>query len=261
MKKLIAFALAIITLFATVCFTGCKSSDTILIDKKETKMIAHRGLSGIAIENTADAFSLAGEHSYYGIEADVRMTADGKFVICHDKTLERISGIDIAVNETTLDELLKIPLSIKNRRGNGKLCELGTYVSICKSYNKHAVLELKSSYQLGEIQQIIDIVSSYNYLENTTFISFDYTNISYVREILPNQSVQHLITKYDEEVVQQLIDNKIDVAISYEDLTKKHLKTFHNAGLKVNCWTVDNKQIAEYLVSIGVDYITTNILE
>ena len=54
---------------------------------------------------------------------------------------------------------------------------------------------------------------------------------------------------------------KIDLAISYQALTIEYLELLHNAGLKVNCWTVDSKLMAEHLASMGVDYITTNILE
>lgn len=58
--------------------------DTIKIDKNNVKLIAHRGVSGIERENTAAAFVAAGNRSYYGIETDVHVTKDGKFVIIHD---------------------------------------------------------------------------------------------------------------------------------------------------------------------------------
>ena len=66
--------------------------DTIKINKNSVKMVAHRGLSGLEIENTNPAFTLAGKHSYYGIETDIRRTVDGRFVICHDDNLNRIAG-------------------------------------------------------------------------------------------------------------------------------------------------------------------------
>ena len=51
--------------------------NTIKIDKKDAKIIAHRGLSGIETENTNAAFIAAGNRSYYGIETDVHKTLDG----------------------------------------------------------------------------------------------------------------------------------------------------------------------------------------
>ena len=55
--------------------------DTIKFNKKNVKIIAHRGLSGIECENTNAAFVAAGNRSYFGIETDVHITADGKFVL------------------------------------------------------------------------------------------------------------------------------------------------------------------------------------
>ena len=261
MKRIIASFLSVFFLFLICSCVSNQESNTTSFDKKSTKIIAHRGLSGLEIENTEEAFIAAGKRSYYGIEADVRKTADGKFIICHDKTLKRISEKDINVEETTLEELLKVTLSIEDKNKEGQLCELSAFVSICKLYDKHAFLELKSDFNSQEIDQIIDIISSYEYLHNTTFISFNYTNLEHVRKFLPDQSVQYLFSKIDEDTINQLINDKIDVSISYKILTEEYLTLFHNAGLTVNCWTVDDVEIAENLALVGVDYITTNILE
>ena len=65
--------------------------DTIKIESKQAKIIAHRGLSGIERENTCAAFVAAGNRSYFGIETDVHVTRDGKFVIIHDEITDRIT--------------------------------------------------------------------------------------------------------------------------------------------------------------------------
>jgi glycerophosphoryl diester phosphodiesterase len=53
----------------------------------------------------------------------------------------------------------------------------------------------------------------------------------------------------------------MDVDVYYEALNKEIIDVLHDAGLKINCWTVDKKEIAEQLAKWGVDYITSNILE
>ena len=78
---------------------------TIKIDSKNTKMIAHRGLSGIELENTASAFVAAGNRSYFGIETDIHATTDNKFVVIHDETTERVSDENINVEEVTYENL------------------------------------------------------------------------------------------------------------------------------------------------------------
>ena len=66
--------------------------DTIKIEKKNTLMVAHRGVSGLEKENTLAAFIAAGNRSYYGIETDVHRTADGQFVVFHDDNTQRVAG-------------------------------------------------------------------------------------------------------------------------------------------------------------------------
>ena len=69
-------------------------SDTVKLDKRGSGvlMVAHRGLSGLETENTQCAFVAAANRSYYGIETDVHVTKDGRYVISHDGNLSRVSG-------------------------------------------------------------------------------------------------------------------------------------------------------------------------
>ena len=266
MKKKARFLgviMAIILVCSMLFSCGNGSKNTKKIDKGDARIIAHRGLSGIEIENTEAAFINAGENSYYGIEADVRKTADGKFVMCHDADLERISGQKIDVEYSTLAELQEIPLLNKDGKKDESihLTTLENYISICKEYNKQAILELKSVFNKDEIGEIVEIIVSLDYLDRVTFISFNYDNLLYVREFSPDQSAMYLFSKMNDEIVDMLIRDRIDVAIKHTKLTKSDLDRFHEAGLKVNCWTVDNKATAEKYAKWGVDYITTNILE
>lgn len=238
--------------------------NTIKIKKKNTLIVAHRGLSGLEVENTCSAFIAAGNRSYYGIETDIHRTADGRFVVCHDDTLTRVSGVDIPVETTTLAELQNIVLFDKDGtkgREDLRVSILENYIAICKKYEKHCVLELKSDFTDEEIAEIVDIIKGFDYLENVTFISFVYSNMVKIRKILPEQSVQFLFSKFDDEIIERLIAARIDVDVRYQALTKEIIDLLHENGLKVNCWTVDDKADAEKLVAWGVDFITSNILE
>ena len=72
--------------------------DTVKINKNNTVLIAHRGLSGIECENTAAAFVAAGNRSYFGIETDVHKTADGKFIIIHDDITGYVCAENLSVD-------------------------------------------------------------------------------------------------------------------------------------------------------------------
>ena len=105
-------------------------------------MIAHRGLSGLERENTNAAFVAAGQRGYYGIETDVHITADGKFIIIHDDDLKRIAKMNRRVEDMTFDELRAVRLTDLDGVERGDLClpSLDEYLRICKKYDKQAIL-------------------------------------------------------------------------------------------------------------------------
>lgn len=169
--------------------------DTIKINSNGVKMVAHRGLSGLEKENTCAAFVAAGNRSYFGIETDVHVTKDGKFVVIHDDTLERISlgkyNINVEENNySDIEQIILPDVDETDYRRDIRIPLLKEYIHICKKYEKICVLEIK------------------NHME------------------------KHFIEKF-----------------------------LHSKGIKVNCWTCDDKYAAEKLVSYGVDFITSNILE
>lgn len=238
--------------------------DTIKFEKKNTKVVAHRGLSGIEVENTNSAFVAAGNRSHYGIETDIYKTADGHFIVGHDDNYKRLSGEEIYLEKSTLKELQEVVFFDKDGTKNRvdlRPATLENYLSIVKKYQKHAVLELKSDFNEDEIKRLIEIIKEFDYLDKLTFISFNYNNLLSIKKFLPNQSAQYLFWKITDEEIERLVRDKIDVDIWVVELTKEQIEKCHKSGLVVNCWTVDDPKKAEELASWGIDFITSNILE
>lgn len=220
-----------------------------------TKMIAHRGLSGLKLENTVSAFKAAGKASYYGIESDVHVTKDGKFVIFHDDTTRRLAKINLRIENTDYHTLRLLPLKFH------RMPSLSEYIQCCKNYNKIAVLELKNPMTKENISDIVDIISNFGYIEQTIFISFSAQNLLFIREILKNQAVQFLTDKFNSKTLDLLCKNRFDLDILYTSLDQCIVDICHDNGIKVNCWTVNEPADAERLIDYGVDFITTNIIE
>lgn len=238
--------------------------NTIKFEKGNTLAVAHRGVSGIETENTCAAFIAAGNRSYYGIETDIFRTLDGGFICNHDGNLLRIAGEKINVEDATLSTLQSIILYDKDgkkSRADLRPCTLENYISICKRYEKHCVLELKSDFTDEETARFIEIIKSYDYLDQVTFIAFNYENLVKIRKLSPTQSVQFLCRELTEEIFEKVIADRFDVDVFYKTLTKEDIERLHSEGLKINCWTIDNKEEAERFAEMGVDYITSNILE
>ena len=238
--------------------------NTIKINKGNTKMVAHRGVSGIELENTNAAFIAAGNRSYFGIETDVHKTADGKFVVFHDDTTGRICATNVTVEETPFDVLRSLHLNDKDKdptRADMLIPTLKEYIGTCRRYEKIAVLELKNEFTKDEIAQICDEIRSLDYLPNVIFISFCFANMVRLRELCPGQTAQFLTSTYQNDLPQILEAHGLDIDIEYTQLSKERIEGFHAHGVKVNCWTCDDPAVAEDLAKWGIDYITSNILE
>lgn len=241
--------------------------DTVKFDSKQTKLIAHRGLSGLEKENTYPAFVAAGNRSYFGIETDVRVTSCGKFILMHDETTERISlgnsNVCIVGNNFASVENLVFPdVDGTFSRRDIKVPLLCDYISICKKYDKVCVIELKDPFPEEDIKRMIEEIENMEYLEKVIFISFSFDHCLILRKYAPENDVQWL-TSYDidDEKIDELIQNRLNLDINYKHLTKDRINKFHEAGLKINCWTCDDANTAEELSEYGVDFITSNILE
>lgn len=243
---------------------GKRYDDTKNIANGSVQIIAHRGLSGLALENTLFAFEAAGERGYYGIEADVQITKDGKFIIAHDSDLQRIVGLDMQISESSFAELRALRFSDIYGSSDEKNCflpSLDEYINICKKYDKQAVLELKNKMPKEKVLELAQAVQALGWWERTTFISFRRNNLLALREGYPDATAQYIVEKAEKEDFEFMIEHKIDANLCWSAVTPSRVRKLHKAGLKVNCWTVDGRACAWYMRACGVDMITTNILE
>lgn len=238
--------------------------DTIKINHDKVRMIAHRGVSGLERENTCPAFVVAGVKSYWGIETDIRITADEKYVLSHDGNLKRCSGVDIDIKNSRFDTIRAIPLLDTDEttlRTDLYPPTLEDYISICRKYGKQSVLELKNDFPEKHIAGVIDTITQLGWYERTTLISFTPENLVIARRLCPDIDIEFLSTKCDSETLDFMIKNRVGADIYFKAMTPEFISAAHNAGLAVNVWTVNEPEDAAAMIEMGVDQITTNILE
>lgn len=230
------------------------------------KIIAHRGTSGLETENSLAAFIAAGNRSYYGIECDIHRTADGRYVVIHDSETGRVSDTKINVETCDFGRVREVLLN-DTGDSNGAprkdlfIPEYAEYLKICAKYEKIAVVEFKGVFEKAWIEEVIEITRTTGCLEHTVFIAFDAENLLALRQILPAQPAQLLACEWREDFPEFLSSHGLDLDIGYTSLTRERIAACRKQGVKVNCWTVDDKSSAEKLLDAGVDFITSNILE
>ena len=241
--------------------------NSLKINSGKTRMVAHRGFSKVERENTCAAFLAAANRSYFGIETDVHEAADGSFVIIHDETTKRITNgeVDINIEETPYEsyrDLLLPDIDGSKTRTDLHIPLLAEYIGICKKYEKTCVLEVKNAFSEDALSRMVKEIASLDYLDHVIFISFDWNNCVTLRRMLPNQQIQWLTSyEVDDEKIQTLVDYKLDLDIQCDKLNRELVSKLHAAGITINCWTCDRPETAYRLVDMGVDMITSNILE
>lgn len=219
--------------------------------------IAHRGLSIEECENTVEAFSLAAERAYYGVECDVHVTADKKFVIFHDDTTGRVCTQDISVEGSTSARLQALEFKAGKEY---KIPTLEDYLSVICPSRSRAVIELKIPIERRHIMRIIEICKSYIPLERIIFISFHLENLVAVRNLLPEQEIQLLTCSLSDEIITVLKKYRFGADADRIIVTKEIVDKLHSYGIPVNVWTCDDGEEAAKFISWGVDFITTNNL-
>ena len=108
-------------------------------------IVAHRGASHDAPENTLSAFKLAMEQGADAFEADFYVTQDGHIVCFHDKDTERISGEKLSITATPFDQLRRLDVGLwKGPRWQGERMPTMSEVLAAVPQDKKIFIELKS---------------------------------------------------------------------------------------------------------------------
>lgn len=230
-----------------------------------TLLVGHRG-SNIGVENTTEAFINGGERGYDFLECDLRVTADGKFVICHDTDNKRLGG-SLEVADATLAEL-KADTLRQRRHGEdyvGQICTLNEYLDICRNYGIKPIIELKwstgiNSKDFTNIPALIAAIDEAGFIDNCVILTSMKPCLEYIRSNWPAVELQFLGGKTWRNSFNWCDSLRIDADIAHDYLTTEAVDSLHRIGLKVNTWTVDNLDRARELQQMGVDIITTNAI-
>ena len=225
------------------------------------KIIAHRGLSSIAPENTLKAFELAGkEQRFFGIECDIHETKDNQFVIMHDANLSRMAKVDLNIKELTLNEVkmhkIKTGNGIKNYP-NEYLPTFEEYLELCVYYDKVAVIEIKEVLELTSLTDVVNRIENHPGLK-AVIISFNINYLKYIRALSSQFELKLLVNEIEESVIYDARVNQIDLSIWHELITTDLVKRLKKEGFKIALFTVNDPKLQVKYAKMGIDYLTTD---
>jgi len=238
---------------------------------RDVELIAHRGESADAPENTMAAFRLAWERKDRAIELDVHLTGDGKLVVGHDADTKRTTGTKKVIRESTLEELRS--LDAGGWKGPGwageKMPTLDEALATIPEGGR-CFIEIKVGPEA--IPALVESVrKSGKRPEQLAIISFQAEAVAEAKRRLPEIKAYYLASFRRDEAtgawrpgIDELIGRARAIGADGLDLSSKgpidreSARRIKEAGLRLYVWTVDDPDEARRLVEAGVDGITTN---
>ena len=223
------------------------------------KFVAHRGYSQYYVANTEESFRAAAELGFYGIETDILKTKDGYYVCNHDATVSYADGTEKRISSTKRSDLLAKPLKNDKNVTDVHLCTFENYLRACKAGDKVAVIELKDYFSAAEIREIFDIIDAEYDRKKVSFISFYLAPLLLIKEEDPSIPLQYLSQKADDLLFDRCLEEKVAIDVRQTILTEELISAFHEAGLTVNVWTINDEAALQSVTQMGVDYVTTDV--
>jgi glycerophosphoryl diester phosphodiesterase len=237
----------------------------------EPLLIAHRGASREAPENTLAAFRLAWQEGADGIEADFRLTRDGRIVCLHDGTTKRTAGVDLAVAETSHEELRRLDIGAwKGARWRGERIPSLEEVLSELPAGKMFMIELKSGPEIIEpLRRVLaaDGVPA----DRLRLLSFDQKLVAGLKEQLPGIrtclnvdyrfSLRTRAWSPTRTEIRAFLEQSGADGISsraHAMVDTQFVAELHGNGKEIHVWTLDSAGDADHYRSLGVDSIMTN---
>ena len=253
----VAFFAVLGGIAAGAVLIGVFYSQIPLFDKDSIpRIIAHRTGGNMASENSLEGVDESVKMEVYAAETDSQRTKDGKYVINHDKSFARLTGVDKKPDEMTLEEVKE--LRIKDTTGSGALLEVPTMEELldrCKG-RITAFVEFKGA-SVDE-QMADDAVSAARERDMTdevVFISLDYDVLDYTKKTYPEFKTGVLIFGGFGDISKM----NCDMILMEEDMsTFWQILQMKMAGKQTGVWTVNKEDGMRRFMNSGADYIITD---
>lgn len=230
---------------------------------EHTKVIAHRGASHLAPENTLASVKLAWEHGADAVEVDVHLTKDHRIVAIHDTTTIRTCGKDLEVAATHSSHLRELDVgSHKHADFAGETIPFLEEILDTIPPRRHLFIEVKCGPEILPI--LNETLARSGKRSQIVIIGFDLPTMKAAKEIMPDIPAHWLCDKKlwgpsGRAIAAQAKAHGLDgVNVHWSGITWRLARAVRRAGLKLYAWTVDHAADADRLHGLGVDGITTN---
>lgn len=232
-------------------------------DRDRITLVAHRGYSAQAPENTIPAIKKAAEYGFSYVEIDIRQTKDGVWVLMHDENIKTVCDKKGKVSSYTYYDLA----ACKVVRGanaeeyeNLKVPTLEQALKSCLEYNIIPMIEIKD-YTPDGIKKLLELVEKYGFTKSCSVISFDREALELVREQNKEIKIFKLVSKLTDKEMQKCIEAE-NMGVSFnaneKANTPEKIDKLRENGIELVCWTVDDSETFMKWANEGITTFVTN---
>lgn len=223
----------------------------------EVAIIAHRGASASAPENTLASVQRAIEEGTDWVEIDVQETADGQVVVFHDSDFMKLAGVDRKIWEVTVDELSEIDVGSKfaSEFKEERVPTLSQVLETCKG--KAGVnIELKYYGHDQQLEQrVIELVESHQMTDEVIFMSLKNDAVAKMKSLRPQWKTGLLLSVSFGDLANLQADF---LAINARFASRSLIRRAHALEKDVYVWTVNDPVTMAVMIGRGVDGLITD---
>ena len=231
-------------------------------------MFGHRGMSQYYPENTMLSFSKCAEDPRIdGVELDVHLCRSGEVVVAHDFSLKRTAGLDVEIEDMSLDELAAVDVcSFKG--GQFSECRIPLLSDLFDKFGKRFIYDIELKVKAGHVNRelslkVLRLIQKYGLGDNVVVSSFNpfalRTFCGVLRRSFRSMAIPTAdIFEISKDIPKVLWNGKGRV-VSSSVFQKPGLSRADDAFLKSHdripaiCWTVNTRQDAERLLALNKD--------
>jgi len=242
-----------------------KKNSSDYVDLKRPTIFAHRGSCAYAPENTLAAFMLAIDQHADGIELDVKLSADGQVVVMHDDTVDRTTDGTGRVKSLNLPEIKKLDAGSKFPP-LFKSEKIPTLAEVFETVGRKIFINVELTNYSSPVDdlpdKVISLLKKYGLETSVMLSSFNMIGLIRARNLLPKIPMGLLTFPGYAEITlrSRLVRFSPLLALhpAYSDVTPNLIQIAHQAKCRIHAFTVNQPDIMQQLINVGVDGIFTD---
>lgn len=241
---------------AAAAIVGIWTLESLRLDD-DVEIIAHRGASADAPENTLAAMRQAIDYATDWVEIDVQETSDEQVVVFHDSDFMKLANVDLKIWDATMSDLESIdigshkdPIFLTER-----VPTLAELLTVCKGKTR-VVIELKYYGHDQDLEQrVLNLVNEHDMSSDVMYMSLNIDAVTKMKQLDPSCRAGLLMSVLGGKIA----DTKADfLAVNAMFVNRSFIQRAHASGKEVYVWTINDAVTMSRMIGIGVDGLITD---